>query len=155
MSYDIQIGNNLGNFGLLQHDIIFDNTGRTIKLTGVAKLEQDIQKILFTTRNYFYNTYGTQIESLIGTNLGLTVTKQNLGSQVANALSMLQYLQSAQAKYQVVDAAEMIYQVSEIQVDYLFELTNNQQDSTSFQVTIIVINAVGQTITVSRSISLD
>jgi hypothetical protein len=68
---------------------------------------------------------------------------------------MLQYLQSAQAKYQVVDAAEMIYQVSEIQVDYLFELTNNQQDSTSFQVTIIVINAVGQTITVSRSISLD
>jgi hypothetical protein len=153
MSFDIKIGNG-GDFSTLNHDIVLDNTGRTIQLNGVSKLEQDIQKILFTSRNYFYNEYGTQIESLIGSNLGLEFTKQTLATQMSTALTYLQYLQTAQTKYQTVNAAELIYQISEIQVDYLYELTANPQDATSFQVTIIVINSVNQKISVNRSVSL-
>jgi septin family protein len=137
MSFDIQIGNGQ-DFAQLQHDV----------------LQQDILKIIFTTRNYFYNEYGTQIETIIGSNNGLNATKQFLTTEITNALTLLQYLQNQQATYQIVDAAEIISQIYEVQTDYLFELTQSPQDKTSFRVTIIVINGVNQQITVSRSVSL-
>lgn len=155
MSFDLKLGNNLGNFGLLEHDISFDGSGRVVLVSGVRKLEQDIQKILFTSVNNFYNEYGTSIESLIGTNNKVEAIKEKLATQTLEALSYLKNLQDAQTRYQAVDGNEVIGQVLKLTVDYLYEITGNSNDATTYRVTIVVQNLAGKTVTSNRNVSLD
>lgn len=155
MSTDIQIGNITNNFAALQHDILLDAVGRPITLSGIAKLEQDILKILVTSINYFYPAYGTQIEEMVGISANLITIKSNLQTEVVNALNYLQYLQTSQAKYQIVDAAEMIGNIQSVQVDYLYDVTLKPSDLTSFAITIVVENNSGQIISVNRTLSLN
>lgn len=155
MSFDLKLGNNLSNFAFLEHDIAFDGAGRVVQVSGVHKLEQDIQKILFTSVNNFYNEYGTSIESLIGQKNTVQALKDALSSQTLEAISYLKGLQDAQSRYQAVDANEIIGQIIKVTVDYLFEITSNSNDATTYRVTIVVQNLAGKTVTSNRNVSLD
>jgi hypothetical protein len=155
MSFDLQINNNLGNFALLQHDVSFDASGSLVTVTGTTKLVQDIQKILFTTRNYFYNQYSTNIQQFIGTNTSPATIIHTLNSEVTNSLNYLVILQQSQAKYQQVFSSEIIQEILLVDTEYVFETTQNENDLTAFKITIVVQNAAGQNISVNRTVSLN
>jgi hypothetical protein len=154
MSVDIQIYSTLGSFALGQHDIVFDAVGRVVSLTGRDKLIQDIQKILFTNVNKFYNQYGTQLDSFIGTNYGVDQTINLLGQKVTDSLLYLQYLQDQQSTYQQVQGSEIIQQILELNIDYLYAVTNNEDDLTTFSVGIVILSGDNQLITVGADITL-
>jgi hypothetical protein len=154
VSTDIQIQSQDGQFSDLNHDVVFDTLGRLVMLTGENKLIQDVLKILFTDVNYFYTDYGTQLEELIGTNLGIDQTISILAQRVADSLAYLQFLQTQQASYQQVSSDEIIQEVVTLNVNYLFEITNNDSDSRTFTVQIILLNGTGQTVTVGRQINI-
>jgi hypothetical protein len=157
LSFDIQINNQTGVFDQLDHDIMLDGVGSPIILTGQNKLIQDIQKILFTTKNYFYTTYGTNIESLVGTNIGVDKTKSQLAEQVTNSLVYLQYLQNQQSQYQKVNANEIIGTIDSITVNYLPEIqtqNTSPSDVFTFRVAISITTAAQKPIVVTNNLSL-
>ena len=154
MSTDIQIHSQDGQFSAGNHDVVFDALGRLVMLTGEKKLIQDVLKILFTDINYFYTDYGTKLSELIGTNLGKNQTISVLAQRVADSLAYLQFLQTQQAAYQQVTSDEIIKEVLTLNVNYLFEITNNDNDSRTFTVQIVLLNGTGQTVTVSRQINI-
>ena len=154
MSVDIQILNNLGNFAFGSHSVVFDNVGRLVALSGQPKLLQDINKILYTDVNNFYNQYGTQLDKLIGSNLGIDATMNSLGQMITDSLIYLQFLQEQQAQYQQVLGSEIIQQILELNIDYLYEITNNDADSRTFTVGIVILSADNQLVTVSNNITV-
>lgn len=154
MSTDIQIQSQDGQFSSGNHDVVFDSIGRLVMLTGVNKLVQDVLKILFTDINYFYTDYGTKLNELIGTNLGKNQTVSVLSQRVADSLAYLQFLQTQQATYQQLSSDEMIKEVLTLNVNYLYELTNNDNDSRTFTVQIVLLNATNQTVSLEREINI-
>lgn len=154
MSFDIKIANTTGQFDLLQHDIVLDNIGAAVQLTNTTKLEQDILKILFTSKNYFYNQYGTQIEEMIGNPIASNNLQNQLTKQVVDALVYLQFLQTQQAKYQQLSGGEQIVQIQNVQVNYLGDLNQTGTNLTTFSLTIVVLNAAQQTVLVTRELSI-
>ena len=154
MSLDIQINNPSGQFALQNHDIVLDGIGSTIILTGQDKLIQDVQKILFTPRNYFDVNYSTQWDDIIGSNLGVEQTENIIAQRVTDALVYLQYLQQQQAKYQQVQSSEIIQQIQTINVNYLYELTNNDNDLRTFTVGIVLITQGNQVVNVTGNITI-
>lgn len=154
MSTDIQIQSQDGQFSSGSHDVVFDSIGRIVMLTDVSKLVQDVLKILFTDINYFYTDYGTQLNELIGTNLGKNQTVSVLSQRVADSLAYLQFLQTQQATYQQLSSDEMIKEVLTLNVNYLYEITNNDNDSRTFTVQIVLLNATNQTVSLEREINI-
>jgi len=153
MSQDIRIANPNGNFDLGSHDIVFNTIGRFIMLTGNDKLIQDVQKILFTNVNNFYNQYGTKLAVLIGTNLGIDQTINILAQRITDSLVYLQFLQEQQAQAQQVLGSEIIKQILEINIDYLYAITNDDNDSRTFAVAIVLMSADNQLVSVGTNIT--
>lgn len=154
MSRTIKIVSIDGDFSGGNHDVALDGVGRFVMLSGEAKLIEDIQKILFTEENQFWDKYGTQIDDLIGTNIGVNEIKQLLGQRVAASLVYLQFLQQEQRRYQNCQAAELISAINNISVTYLGEVSKNPQDLFKFVVAVSVVNAVGSNINVTQSFNL-
>jgi len=153
MSLDIQINNPSGQFALQNHDIVLDGIGSTIILTGQDKLIQDVQKILFTDINNFYNQYATQLLELIGTNKGIQGTINILAQTVGDSLAYLMTLQQAQVKYQQCQSSELIEDVLSLNINYQYEITNDPNDVRTFSVGIVLQTADSQQITVSRNVT--
>jgi len=154
MSTDVQILNSEGNFALGEHDIVFDAIGRLILLSGQPKLIQDIQKILFTNVNNFYNQYGTRLDVMIGSNLGIDQTINILGQKITDSLVYLQYLQEQQALSQMVLGSEIIVQILELNIDYLYAITQNSNDSRTFTVGIVIQSGDNQIVTIGNNITV-
>jgi hypothetical protein len=153
MSFDLKLASQLGQFDLLEHDILLSNNLQTV--TGNGKLEQDIQKIILTSKNYFHPKYGTSIETLIGTNYGIEQTKNIIAQQIVDALVYYQNLQSQQAKYQNVLASEKLETISSVNVVYQGNTTGaTQQQLFTFTVALKVADASGKTLDVYQNISL-
>ncbi len=153
MSYDIQIGNPSGAFADGGHDIILDGLGNTIKLYGQAKLEQDMLKILFTEFSTFYKEYATQLDELIGSNLGIQQTINVLAKRITDSLVYLQILQQEQATSQQVLSSEIIQNILTLNIDYLYDITNDENDVRTFRVTIVVQTADNQQVIVSKDVT--
>jgi len=154
MSFDIQITNKEGQFALGKHDIVLDSIGRTVLLSGRDKLIQDVQKILFTNVNKFYNDYGTKLDEIIGTNLGKDQTINVLAQKITDSLIYLQFLQEQQSKYQQVQSSEIIKQIVEINVNFVYELTGNDNDARTFAINIVLLTEDNQVISVNRDIEI-
>ena len=154
MSEDIQIVSTEGQFSRGQHDIVFDGIGRCVILTGQDKLIQDILKILFTNLNKFYNQYGTQLDQFVGSNYGLDQTMNMLGQKVTDSLIYLQFLQEQQATYQQVLGSEIIQQILSIDIDYLYEITNNPNDVRTFTIGIVVLSGDNTYVAANANITL-
>ena len=154
MSQDIQIISTDGQFSRGNHDIVFDSLGRGVILTGQDKLIQDILKILFTNLNKFYNQYGTKLDEIIGSNLGLDQTLNMIGQKVTDSLLYLQFLQEQQATYQQVLGSEIIQDILEINIDYLYQITNDPNDVRTFTVGIVILSGDNQLIAAGADITL-
>ena len=154
MSTDVKIANKIGDFALCEHEIVFDTIGRLIVLSGQDKLIQDIQKILFTEVNNFNSRYSTQLDILIGSNFGIDQTINMLGQTITDSLIYLQYLQEEQAKYQQVLGSEIIQQILELNIDYLYDITNNDNDSRTFTVGIVILTGDNQLVSIGNNITI-
>lgn len=154
MSQDIKIKSLLGSFSLGEHDIDLDSLGSVNMVTGQDKLVQDIQKIFSTINNHFWKDYNTDLQAVIGTNLGVNATQNMLYQKVTDALTYLKSLQDAQVQYQEVDAAEYLKRINTVLVDYLYEVTKDQADLFTYKVTVNVTNGTNQSLTVSASVNL-
>ena len=131
-----------------------DNIGGTQYVTGINKLIQDVLKILFTTLDKFYLSYGTQIQTLIGKNLNKTTVIHTLGKEISNALAFLQSLQSQQMKFQSIAADEFIQNIQTLQIDNLADLTGDMNDSTSYKVNISILTGSNQTVNIPSVVNL-
>ena len=154
MSRDIQITNKDGSFANGQHFVVFNSVGRLVMLSGRNKLIQDVEKILFTNINYFYSQYKTQLDELIGSNLKVEQTINVLSQRITDSLIYLQFLQEQQSKYQQVQSSEIIQQIVTLNVNYLYHITNNDNDVRTFTVQIVILTAGNQMVTVNRDITI-
>ena len=161
MSFDLALNTGI-NYGFTQPiitnvDIIFDSNGELVTISGQNKLIQDVNKIFATNKDNYYPQYGTQLDKLIGTNLGLEVTKNALAAMLLDSLAYIQFLQKQQTKYQQVDGSELLENVTAVLVNYAPEVTPNPGDSqiqTVFNCLVNVQNASSKTINISTSLSL-
>lgn len=150
MAFDfaLNISNEYG-----QVSLSWDTLGKFNVVRGQDKLQQDILKILGTDINPQDANFSTQLQEIIGSALGKNQTVNKIQTTIVNALNYLQSLQQAQAQIQQVDMNEIIIDIIEVNVDYVFDLTQNIQDLDKYNVGIVVTNGGGQTIAVSRNIS--
>lgn len=149
MSIGFAIANNEGNFAQGEHDIQLDNIGRLVMLRGRDKLIADVQKILFTEKNYFYNQYGTILDDYIGQHIPLESLKTGLGERVTNSLVYLQVLQQGQAKYQILEAGEVLQAVAQVAVTYMGDIDDSPESLTTFRIDVQIVNGSGDTIPVT------
>lgn len=151
MSTTFQLTTASGPISDQSDDIAIDAIGALVPITGLAKLEQDILKILRTATNNFYPNYETEIDSLIGGNYNVDEIKQTLANNITNSLVYLQYLQQQQQKYQILDAAEVLETINSIAVTYLGDITPTGTNLTTYTVAISVTNAAQNTVTISTT----
>jgi hypothetical protein len=149
MSIGFQIVNNSGDLATGSVDIALDAVGRMVQLTGKPKLIQDIQKILYTELNKFYSQYKTLIDDVIGTAPNPDDLKLLLAQRVTNSLNYLQQLQQQQAKYQNVDASEIIQTINSIGVTYGGDLSSSGAALTTYSIEISVSNAFQENVNVT------
>jgi hypothetical protein len=151
MSQGFKIANNDGQYAQGEHDISLDSLGRLVRLVGQDKLLEDIQKILFTEKNYFYSKYRTLLDDFIGHSVDINTIKTTLADRVVNSLVYLQFLQQEQAKYQTLDSAEVLETIVSVAVTYMGDISNSSSALTTFQVEAKVLNGAGQQLQVSTS----
>lgn len=149
MSIGFAIGNNDGQFAQGEHDILLDNIGRLVVLRGRDKLIADVQKILFTERNYFYSSYGTILDDYIGQALPVDTIKSQLAERVVDSLVYLQMLQQGQAKYQPIDAGEMLKSIDSVLVTYMGDVDSYPDALTTFQIAVNLTNGSGESLQVT------
>jgi len=154
MSSTLQIVSTEGDFSLGNHDLALDGIGRAVVLTGQAKLVQDVQKILFTEFNPFWDQYSTQFDDLIGVNLPINDIMNTLGQRVTDSMVYLQFLQQDQRVYQSCSADELIASIAGINVSYAGANSSADQDLFTFNIAINLVTAANTTVTVSQSYSL-
>jgi len=151
MSWDIKIIPSNGSFSNGQHDI---NIKGDYRVYGVQKLEQDILKILFTEVNQFYSQYQTDLETLIGSNLGVQETLTILAQRIGDSLAYLMALQSEQVQYQLCQGDELIDNILSLNVNYQYEITKNPEDVTVFSVNIALQTKSQQIILINKNITV-
>lgn len=154
MSITFKLVNQDGNYAAGEVDVALDGIGRMVSLDGSDKLIEDVQKILFTEINQFHENYGTAINDLVGSNLGLESIKQTLAKRVTDSLVYLQLLQADQQKYQDVDAGELLASINRIAVTYLGEVTGDERDVFTFEVNIEITNGLGDTLSATKNFAL-
>lgn len=128
----------------IENDYRFNLQGDSILIRNEDLLYQAALKVLLTRirSNPYHPSYGSGITSRIGTKaIGVVTTL--LTEDVQNALSSMQALQSAQAKYQAVAAKERLYAVSSVRV------TPSASDPTVFQIDVVVLNAAGSPVQIN------
>lgn len=152
MSYSLQLQGLGGPNPIV--DIVFNNLGGANLITGSQKLIQDVLKLIYTTVDRFYPQFSTQIQEIIGTNLGKDATIQALGHQISNALAFIQAQQADQATYQQINAAEYIQKVQSLVVDYKMDLTGEESDATTYTIGITIITGQNQPLTITTDINL-
>lgn len=152
MSLGYKLINSSGDFAEGNLDIAFDAVGRLIELQGLAKLQQDIEKILFTQQNKFYSQYKTLIENYIGTTPIVESLCQTLAQNVIDSLVYLQQLQTEQMKYQSVPAAEVLQAINEVNVTYGGDIATDDVSLVTFYIDVSVSNALQQNLTVSATV---
>lgn len=150
MSFDLNVqpSNEYG-----QISITWDSLGNFNLIRGQNKLQQDILKLLGTDINPLDANFATQLNEIVGSALGKNQTVVKITDTITNAINYLKNLQESQSKIQQVDALEIIQEILEINVDYLFDLTHNNNDVGTYKVQIVVANAAGQKIMASRNIN--
>jgi len=79
-------------------DITYDNNGEIVCETGVSKLNQELQKIVMTSRNisHLNNTYGSSIHFFVGQKVVGSLIPSLLRNTVREAIL---YIQKQQLTY--------------------------------------------------------
>lgn len=128
----------------IENDYRFNLQGDPLLIQDENLLYQAALKILLTLirSNPYHPSYGSAITSRIGTKAVGAVTSL-LTEDVQNALSTMQALQTAQAKYQQVSAKERLFAVSSVKV------TPSPDDPTVFEVDVVVRNAAGDPVSIT------
>lgn len=153
MSQGFKLAIQDGNYAAGEHDIMLDNVGRLVVVSGQDKLMEDVQKILFTEQNYFYSQYGTSLNSFIGSKTDVETVKQDLAQRIINSLVYYQMLQQGQAKYQTLDAAETLTAIKRVGVTYMGDISNDEDALTTFHVEVVLVNGAGSNLQVSSYVS--
>lgn len=155
MSFTFELVNNEGAFSQGQHDIATDGLGNFITVTGKSKLEQDVEKILFTQRNYFYNEYGTNLDDFIGKQIASkTKFSQDVAQVITNSLIYLQHLQALQQKYQALDVGEVLEDIRAVLITYMADISDDPSALNTFKVQLDLHNAIHQNISVNKTITI-
>lgn len=128
----------------VENDYRFDAQGKPLMVEGYNLLYQACLKVLLTDlkSNIYFPWYGTTLRGLIGSKVvGGSVA--GMRQAVSTALTMLQNLQTAQAKYQRVTAEERLFSVDNISV------TPVPDDPTSFLISVDVRSYSSQSVNIS------
>lgn len=89
-----QSGNPPEYFGEQTNDIQLDTTNDFATISGLAKLKQDIDKIILTERgkNIFFELYGTTLQSSVGGKVSIDVITATIKDQIISALQVLEFV---------------------------------------------------------------
>lgn len=81
-------------FGEQSNDLQLDVINDMETVSGVEKLKQDINKILFTERgtNTNFPLYGASLQSLIGQKVNFITLKAKVKDEIISALQVLQFV---------------------------------------------------------------
>lgn len=81
-------------FGEQTNDLQLNTINDFDLVSGIEKLRQDLNKILFTEigQNPTFEVYGTEIISRVGTKSGFDELRARIRADVTKALSVLEYL---------------------------------------------------------------
>lgn len=129
---------------LIENDYRFSIQGDPITIVDENLLYQAALKIILTRvrSNPYHTYYGSALTSRVGAKAIGAVTSL-LTEDVQTALSTMQRLQLAQAKYQQVSAKERLYAVTSVHV------APSADDPTAFLVDVVVTNASGTPVAIS------
>lgn len=123
----------------VENDWRFDPQGDPLLIENEDLLYQAALKMLLTERgsNPYHPRYGSKLLSRIGTKVvGATATL--ISEDVRSALSRMQKLQGAQAKYQKVSLRERLYNILSVTT------SPHQTDPTAYLVDVVISNGSGQ-----------
>jgi hypothetical protein len=128
-------------------DWTVSSSGALNKVHRRAKLGQQVLKYALTSVNPFNSNLTTQIRELIGRKFGVSVTSQDIATQVSTVLNAYQSIQAAQVTVQQMDPQEMIQSIQSVTA------TQSQTDPTTINVNISVV-AFGATEAIPLNIAL-
>lgn len=128
----------------VENDFRFDAQGAALMVEDENLLYQSCLKMILTDlgSNLYHTWYGSSLVSLIGGKV-LGGTAIGIKQSVSQALTALQNLQNAQAKYQRVTAKERLFSVDNIAV------ARSATDPTTFLIEVEVRNYASDPVTIS------
>lgn len=128
----------------VENDYRFDAQGAALMVENENLLYQSCLKMILTElgSNIYHPWYGSSLVSLIGGKV-LGGTAIGIKQSVSQALTALQNLQNAQAKYQRVTAKERLFSVDNIAV------ARSANDPTTFLIEVDVRNYASDPVTIS------
>ena len=126
-----------GSSKLLDYSLA--GNGSFLHITGQPKLIQRILKFILTSVCTFYPTLTCPLKTYIAKKFGRTVTSDDVDGVVRTAMANLQAVQNLQAKYQTLEAAEVLRGVSGVTA------TQDTKDPRVVHVGVNIVGPAGNT----------
>lgn len=118
-------------------DVTVGQSGAFTQVTKRTKMVQKALKFLLTSKCAFYPNLTCQLRDYVGRKFGYTLTSEDVAFEVQSTLDNMKAVQALQAKYQRLDAEEILRSVDGV------DTIQDQNDPTVIRVTVDVTSPAG------------
>lgn len=118
-------------------DVSLAQSGAFTRVIKRKKLVQKALKFLLTSKCPFYSNLTCQLREYVGRKFGHTLTAEDVSMEVMTTLDNMRAVQGLQAKYQRLDAEEILQSVDGVTAN------QDQNDPTVIRVTVDVTSPAG------------